>query len=78
MNDIAKKIVQRANALNVSVSSLCRDAGISRAWFEKMKKRTPVTLDAYLKITNRLDELEHGRNLTTANRTAKGSEKTEA
>ena len=31
--DLANDIRQRANAANVSISQLCREAGVSRQWY---------------------------------------------
>ena len=32
--DLANDIRQRANAANVSIWKLCREAGVSRQWYE--------------------------------------------
>ena len=58
MEDIAVKIRQRTNALNISISQLCEMAGVHRDWYEKTKKRTPKSVIAYLKIIATLAELE--------------------
>jgi len=58
MEEEAKNILQRANDANISISSLCKKAGVSRGWFEKLKKRTPSTINAYLAIEKVLIELE--------------------
>ena len=42
--DLANSIRQRANAANVSISQLCREAGVSRQWYEDLKRRTPQPL----------------------------------
>lgn len=55
---LARSIVQRANALNISISELCRSADVSRRWFEYFKQRTPKSVEAYMKIEQRLKELE--------------------
>jgi len=58
MSDFSMQILQRCNALNMSISELCREAGVSRAWYEKAKHRVPKSVEAYLKIMKRLSELE--------------------
>lgn len=58
MNNAASNIVRRANALNISISELCRQGGVSRRWFEDFKKRTPKAVEAYLKIEEQLTSLE--------------------
>ncbi len=58
MENPASNIVRRANALDISISRLCREAGVSRRWFEFFKQRTPKAVEAYLKIEERLDSLE--------------------
>ena len=58
MNERAMSIQKRANLLGISIALLCREAGVSRKWFENFKTRTPkavVTLD---KVERRLYELE--------------------
>ena len=50
MTDAAINIIRRANAKGVSVARLCREAGVSRAWFENFKKRVPKSVEAFLKI----------------------------
>lgn len=58
---LALDIQRRATSLNVSITKLCRDAGVSRRWFEYFKKRTPKAVEAYVKIDNCLAELEKER-----------------
>ena len=58
--DLANDIRQRANAANVSISQLCREAGVSRQWYEDLKRRTPQPVDLYLKISEKLKEYERG------------------
>ena len=58
--DLANDIRQRANAANVSISQLCREAGVSRQWYEDLKRRTPQPVDLYLKIVEKLKEYERG------------------
>ena len=65
--DLANDIRQRANAANVSISQLCREAGVSRQWYEDLKRRTPQPVDLYLKIDEKLKEYERGE---TADRVA--------
>jgi predicted transcriptional regulator len=60
-DQIARHIQQRCNALGISVTRLCREAGVSRAWFERLKGRIPTPLKYYLRISRRLDELEAGQ-----------------
>lgn len=55
---LAQSIVQRANALDISISELCREANVSRRWFEYFKQRTPKAVEAYMKIEQRLNEME--------------------
>ena len=55
---LALDIQRRATALNISITKLCRDAGVSRRWFEYFKKRTPKAVEAYVKIAAALDTLE--------------------
>lgn len=58
MENLASEIQRRANKQKISMSELCRMAGISRRWFECFKKRTPKSVDAYLKIDGQLKILE--------------------
>lgn len=58
--DLANDIRRRANAANVSISKLCREAGVSRQWYEDLKRRTPQPVDLYLKIDEKLKEYERG------------------
>jgi hypothetical protein len=59
MEDLATKIQQRANDLNISVSTVCDMAGVSRDWFEKFKKRVPKSMQTYNKIDEKLRILEN-------------------
>lgn len=65
-NELAQQITRRANALGISIASLCRKAGVSRRWFEFLKKRTPKAVEAYIKIEQQLTAME--REKTTDNR----------
>lgn len=56
--DLANDIRRRANAANISISQLCREAGVSRRWYEDLKRRTPQPIDIYLKIDRKLKEYE--------------------
>lgn len=56
----AQNILRRANALNISITKLCNDAGVSRRWFEYFKKRTPKAVEAYIKIERVLIDMEEG------------------
>lgn len=58
--DLANSIRQRANAANVSISQLCRETGVSRQWYEDLKRRIPQPVDLYLKIDEKLKEYERG------------------
>jgi hypothetical protein len=58
MENLASEIQRRANKQSISIAELCRRAGISRRWFECFKKRTPKSVDAYLKIEEQLKILE--------------------
>jgi len=62
MKDEASDIIRRANAQGISISELCRRAGVSRQWFEFFKKRIPQAVEAYLKIDNVLNTLETQKN----------------
>ncbi len=55
---LARNIVKRANALNISIARLCRDAGVPRKWFERFKRRTPSSVESYIKIESQLLKLE--------------------
>lgn len=57
-NELAQQITRRANALGISIASLCRKAGVSRRWFEFLKQRTPKAVEAYIKINQQLTALE--------------------
>ena len=57
---LAQTIVRRANAAGVSISRLCREAGVSRRWFEDLKRRVRQALELYLKIDDKLKEYENG------------------
>ncbi len=61
-DQIARQIQQRCNALDISVTRLCRDAGVSRNWFERLKKRTPAPIESYLRLEKLLEELEAATN----------------
>ncbi|MDL2289943.1 hypothetical protein LJB95_00880 [Paludibacteraceae bacterium OttesenSCG-928-F17] len=52
-------IQKRANEQQISISELCRIAGVSRTWFERFKKHTPKSVEAYLQIDNSLKTLEN-------------------
>lgn len=66
-DDIANDIRRRANAVNISISQLCREAGVSRRWYEDLKRRTPQPVDLYLKIDRKLQEYEKTEHTTTTN-----------
>lgn len=55
---LATDIQKRANALNISINQLCREAGVSRRWFEYFKERIPKAVEAYMKIDQTLDRME--------------------
>jgi hypothetical protein len=59
MENLAAKIQQRANAVNVSISMLCEKAGVSRKWFEKLKRRIPKSIEMYNRIDEQLRLLEN-------------------
>ena len=61
MNDLAITIQRRTNALKISISYLLKEANVNRDWYEKMKKRTPKSVIAYLKIIEKLTELERDK-----------------
>lgn len=58
--DLANSIQKRANAANISITQLCRQAGVSRRWFEDCKKRVPRSVDIYMKIDRALQSYENG------------------
>ena len=58
--DLANDIRRRANAANVSISKLCREAGVARQWYEDLKRRTPQPVDLYLKIDEIQKEYDRG------------------
>lgn len=58
MEDLANIIQKRANDLGVSITELCKEAGVSRGWFEKLKHRSPKSLEAYLKVEKQLVLME--------------------
>lgn len=60
--DLANDIRRRANAANISISQLCREAGVSRRWYEDLKRRTPQPVDLYLKIDRKLKGYEQPGN----------------
>jgi len=60
MNDVAVNILKRTNKLNIPIALLCRKVGVSRMWFENLKKRTPKALEAYMRICAFLDGIENG------------------
>jgi RNA binding exosome subunit len=64
MEHLASEIQRRANKQNISMSELCRLAGISRRWFECFKKRIPKSVDVYLKMDKQLKILEQKNNET--------------
>lgn len=64
--DLANDIRRRANAANVSISQLCREAGVSRQWYEDLKRRTPLSVDLYIKIDEKLKKYEQGESATHA------------
>lgn len=57
-DDLATDIRRRANAANLSISQLCREAGVSRRWFEDLKRRTPQPLNLYMRVDRKLKEYE--------------------
>ena len=57
---LAQTIVRGGNAAGVSISRLCREAGVSRRWFEDLKRRVPQPIELYLKIDDKLKEYENG------------------
>lgn len=65
-DDLANAIRRRANAANISISRLCREAGVSRRWYEDLKRRTPHPVDLYLKIDRKLQEYERPDNTACA------------
>lgn len=61
MENLANEIQKRANDLDVSISELCKRSGVSRGWFEKLKHRTPVSIEIYLKIEQQLVLMEQNK-----------------
>lgn len=64
-DDLANRIRRRANKVNISITQLCREAGVSRRWFEFLKARTPQSVELYLKIDEKLKEYEDGQKETS-------------
>ena len=58
MENVAQLITNRAMQNNISISALCREAGVSRGWFEKLKTNVPKSLEAFLNIMDILDKAE--------------------
>ncbi len=56
--DLAQTIIQRANASGLSISRLCREAGVSRRWFEDFKRRPPRSILLFLRLDAKLKEYE--------------------
>lgn len=67
-DQVARDVVKRANALGISIARLCREAKVSRGWFECLKRRTPKAVEAYIKMEQRLTELEQVSGQTTKSR----------
>jgi len=63
MNDVAKLIISRAAINKISINTLCREAGVSRSWFEKLKIKIPKSLDAFIKIMEFLDNIEENKDV---------------
>lgn len=59
---LATQIVRRANALNVPINRLCREAGVSPRWFFYFRTRSPKSVELYARLVNRLAELEEKQN----------------
>ena len=55
MNDLALDIYKRARLKGVSISHVCREAGVSRRWIEHFKQRVPKSVEAYIKIDSFLN-----------------------
>ena len=58
MNDLAGDILKRANDLGISMADLCRQAKVSRRWYEYFKKRIPKSVDVYVKVDECLKQME--------------------
>jgi len=58
MNRVTNSISNRAYQNNISIATVCREAGMSRDWFEKLKKNVPRSLEAYIKINEFFDKIE--------------------
>lgn len=58
MNETAKDIITRARAAKVSISELCREAGVARQWFEHLKLREPRSVVLYRRFEECLREKE--------------------
>lgn len=57
-SQLAKSIIRRCNALNISVTRLCNDANVSRSWFERLKTHTPRAIVALEKLESELQKKE--------------------
>ena len=58
MEENAADVLRRANKLQMSISQLCRQSGVSRSWFERMKFRVPKAVVNYIKVNNVLQRKE--------------------
>lgn len=57
-DQLACNIQKRANAVGISITKLCHDAGVSRRWFEDFKRRVPKAVVAYVQMDRKLKQLE--------------------
>jgi len=60
------ELLLRCDALDISLSELCRRAGVGRQTVEHWKKIEPQTLVFYKNLINVLNELENEHNTAKA------------
>ena len=53
-----QKIKERADALNVSISLVCREAGVDRSIIERWKSKDPKSIDTLNAINAAFEKLE--------------------
>lgn len=60
------ELLLRCDALDISLSELCRRANVGRQTIEHWKKSEPQTLIFYKNLIKALNELEHEHNTAKA------------
>ncbi len=56
-----EELLRRAYKQKISIAQLCRLAGVSRSWFERLKKHPPKGLEAYMKMDKLLMQMEKNK-----------------